>query len=108
MELFDSTKSVIENLYLLSGPILAVFGFLIFYQIKLAKKSILISENQIIQAQEHIKTNSLRDAASIAAERVVFFVSTILPLGNNLCNQKESIGFPDFKGDIKDFNSSET
>jgi hypothetical protein len=107
MGFFDNTKSIVENMYLLSGPILAIFGFLIFYQIRLAKRSIEVSEKQIKQGQEHLKTNSLRDAATISAERVNFFICTILPLGNKLFDEKMALKFPEFKGEIKDFKSSE-
>lgn len=107
MEFFDSTKSIVENLYLLSGPILAVFGFMIFQQIRLAKKSIVISEAQILQAQEHLKTSSRREAASMAAERTDFFIASILTLGDKLYDKKKELNWPEFPGKIGDFRSSE-
>jgi len=45
--IFADNKSLLENLYLLSGPIIAILGFIIFIQIKLSKKSIKIAEKQL-------------------------------------------------------------
>lgn len=93
MSFFDSGKSIVENLYLLSGPILAVLGVGVFLQIKMAKKSIKTSENQITQAKEHLKIISKREAATIAAERVVFFLDVIIPVADKFSPSLE--GFPE-------------
>lgn len=107
MEIFDNTKSLVENLYLLSGPIIAIIGSFVIYQLYLAKKAIKLSENQLTQAKNYLKTISKREAASIAAKRVEFFIAKIIPLGNKIHEEKEKSDIVVFKGKVKDFNQSE-
>ena len=53
MEFFDSSKSIVENLYLLSGPILALLATTGVIQLFITKKTLIV--------------NSKRDAANLAA-----------------------------------------
>jgi hypothetical protein len=66
MEIYDSSKSLIENLNYLSGPILAIVGFAAIIQIRLAKKAIVIS--------------SQRQAAELATRQIDFYSKEIIPL----------------------------
>ena len=107
MELYDSTKSIVENLYFLSGPLLAFFGMMILFQVYYAKKSIKLAKSQLIQAKEHLKTISQREAATIAAERINFFTANIIPIGDNLYKERKKINFPLFNGKIDSFKHKE-
>ncbi|WP_417861502.1 hypothetical protein [Winogradskyella sediminis] len=99
MEIFDQTKSIIENLYLLSGPILALFGFLIFYQIKISKKSIEVAKN-------HLKVISERDAATSSAERTDHFVKVIVPIGTEISTKRKKVDFPEYEGKFDNWDNS--
>lgn len=107
MEIIDHNKSLLENIYLISGPILAILGCLIFYQIKLAKKSIELADQQIMEAKKYLRTISKREAAALAAKQVEIFMEKIIPMGNQIYNKKEEIDFPKFNGEIKNFTNDE-
>lgn len=70
MEFFDSTKSIVENLYLLSGPLIFLIGIIGLVQLKLTKKAIIIS--------------SQRSSAQLAAEQVEMYNNNIIPMQDNL------------------------
>ena len=107
MEIIDHSKSLLENIYFLSGPILAILGCLIFYQIRLAKKSIGLADQQIKEAKIYLRTISKREAAALAAKQVEVFVEKIIPMGNQLYEKKKEIDYPKFSGEIKNFTNDE-
>ena len=94
MNFFDETKSLIENLYFLSGPIIAVFGFTVVIQIWLAKKTIV--------------TSSRRQAAEMAAKQVEIYMNQIIPLHNEFDVKEKTLNIPNgrIKG-LKEYNRVE-
>ncbi len=65
MEFFDSSKSIIENLYLLSGPILALLATAGVIQLFIARKTLIV--------------NSKRDAANLAAQQIKDYSERLFP-----------------------------
>lgn len=107
MEIIDTHKSILENLYFLSGPILAVLGLFIFRQIKLAKNQFIIAKKQLEESQKQLKINSQRQAASLAADKVKEYCSELLPLIDRISIEKEKIKYVDFTGPIMNFTNDE-
>lgn len=103
MDFFDSTKSIVENLYLLSGPLLVILGLFIFRQIQIAREHIIIAKKQLIESQEQLKINSQRLATSIAAEKVKEYLNEIIPLKNKLFDLSIKLNYPLFENGIGDF-----
>jgi len=66
MEIFDYSKSIVENASYLSGPIIALLGFIVFYQLTLAKKAIVIT--------------SKRQAAKLSTKQIEIYYNVIIPL----------------------------
>lgn len=93
MNFFDDTKSIIENLYFISGPLLFLMSLIAIRQLKIAK--------------DNIRTNSKREAALISAKEVDVFLEKIIPLGDSIFMKKEAVKFPEFKGVIKNFTNDE-
>ena len=58
MEIYDSTKPIIENLYLLSAPFIAIITLIGLYNLFLLKKSI-INTSKFEQANHSIKQTDL-------------------------------------------------
>lgn len=77
MNFFDNTKSIVENLNYLSGPILAIVGFAAIIQIRLAKKAIVVS--------------SRRQAAELATKQIDKYAEQIIPLQNMLSRTEEKL-----------------
>jgi hypothetical protein len=90
MEFFDSSKSIIENLYLLSGPILALLAIAGVIQLFIARKTLIV--------------NSQRDAAKLAAQQIKDYCERLIPLMTkyDFGLRKEKI--KDIKIEIGDFN----
>lgn len=65
MEFFDSSKSIVENLYLLSGPILTLLAIAGVIQLFITRKTLIV--------------NSKRDAANLAAQQIKDYSTTIIP-----------------------------
>ncbi len=91
MEIFDQSKSLIENLDLLSGPILAIIGVSAIIQIRLTKKAII--------------TTSKREAANLAAKQIDHYNNNIIPLQDALYDAEIKEKIEKVKIDIGDFNS---
>ena len=70
MNILDESKSLIENISLLSGPILAILGFAAVIQLRLTKKSII--------------TASMRQAAELSSKQVEVYNNKIIPLQDKL------------------------
>jgi hypothetical protein len=79
MDFFDSTKSIVENLYLLSGPILTLLAVAGIVQLFLTKKTLII--------------NSQRDAANLAAQQLRDYCERVIPTLNkyDISLRKEKI-----------------
>ncbi|QRX63651.1 hypothetical protein JS578_12475 [Dysgonomonadaceae bacterium zrk40] len=65
MEFFDTSKSIVENLYLLSGPILTLLAIAGVIQLFITRKTLII--------------NSKRDAANLAAQQIKDYSVRIIP-----------------------------
>jgi hypothetical protein len=72
MEIFDYSKSIVENVSYLSGPIIALLGFVVFYQLRLAKKAIVIT--------------SKRQAAELSTKQIEIYYNVIIPLQSKFTN----------------------
>jgi hypothetical protein len=107
MNIIDSSKSLLENIYFISGPILAILGLLIFYQIKIAKHTVNLMEKQVNEAKKHLKIISKRDAALLATKQIEVFIEKLIPLENELIDKMKSIDYPVFKDKIKNFTLGE-
>jgi hypothetical protein len=79
MELIDTSKSILENLYLLSGPVLAILGFVAIFQLKLTKKAIIVG--------------SKRQAAELASSQIDNYLTNIIKDQDTLfeLNQEQKI-----------------
>ena len=73
MELFDTGKSIIENLYLLSGPLLLVTLIIGIYQLKL-------SRTNLKQTKQSLIINSQRDSIKLAIAQDLYIQEKILPI----------------------------
>lgn len=91
MEFFDSSKSIIENIYLLSGPILAILGITGIIQLILTKRVII--------------TNSKREAANLAASQIEIYNNQIIPRMDELFFCKEKNKLKKVKIEVGDFNT---
>lgn len=85
MEIFDSTKSIVENLYFLSGPVLSLLGIVAILQLLMTKKAMI--------------TNARREAANIAAQQIDVYNNSIIPLYNELflLETKKKVSAPPIK-----------
>lgn len=83
MEIFDSTKSLLENLYYLSGILILISIIIALIQLSIAKKT--------------LKINSKRDAATLAAKQVEIYMTRVIPLHNKIFHYelKEKIERPE-------------
>ncbi|MEO4005015.1 hypothetical protein [Flavobacterium sp. CAU 1735] len=70
MDIFDHSKSLIENIYLISGPIIALLGFVAFSQLRLSKKV--------------IELTSKRQAAELSAKQIEIYCNVIIPSQSKL------------------------
>ena len=78
MNLFDSTKTIIENLYYLSGPILCIITVIALKQLSIAKESIRI--------------NSQRQSATMAYEICEKFLPDFVKSYNTVTDKMSSLG----------------
>ncbi|MFA6248488.1 MAG: hypothetical protein WC615_16225 [Mucilaginibacter sp.] len=104
MKLFDETKSILENLYLLSGPIIALLGLFIFKQIKLAKGQLTIAKGQLEEAQKQLLISSKRDSIKLAAEQVHYYLNTIVGFQDVLNDQLKEADINPLKITTYEFN----
>lgn len=91
MEIFDTSKSLIENIYLLSGPLIAILGLAGIIQLKLTKKAIIIS--------------SKREAAKFAANQIDVYLSHIMPLINQIFDSEKKEKINGIKLKTREFNN---
>lgn len=92
MNLFDTSKSIIENVYLVSGPVLAIFGIFAIRQITLLKEQIKIARDGLNQAQKQLTINSKRDSIKLSAEQVNFYMDTIVKYSNESFIKYKELG----------------
>jgi len=92
MSIFDSSKSLVENIYLVCGPIIAIFGFSVIRQIKLAKEQLKTAKEQLLENQKQLVIISSRDAIKTAAEQVKFYMDIIVKHANDASDKLKEIG----------------
>jgi hypothetical protein len=68
MEIFDQSKSLIENLSYLSSTIVGILGLIIIWQLIIAVKSLKTAKNALEQAKDEFKISSKRYAVHEAAK----------------------------------------
>jgi hypothetical protein len=107
MEILDTSKSLIENMYLMSGPILVFLGFIVFRQIKLTKAQIILAKKHLEESQKQAIIKSSRESISIAADQVKEYINEIIPLKNKLYDLKIKNSAIKFTGEIKNFTHDE-
>jgi hypothetical protein len=90
MDFFDSTKTIVENLSLLSGPILTIFAIVGVFQLFQTKKALIIT--------------SKRDAANLAAQQIKDYSERIIPLLSEYDFALLSDKIPSIKIEIGEFN----
>ena len=79
----EQLKEILELLYLLSGPAIAVLAYLALAQIKIARK-------QLEEQRKATRISSKRDALKTMSEQVAKYGSEIIPLINALDHKIES------------------
>ena len=105
MELIDSSKSILENLYLLSGPLLVITGVIVFFQIRISKKSLIISNETLEQYKKDLKIKSMRESALLTAQQVDSF-SDLIKKYDAVVQSPEYIKIK-YPSTIKEFSSDE-
>ena len=70
MDIIDTSKSLLENLYYLSGIFILI--------------SILVAVWQLILTKRTLRINSKRNAADLAAKQVELYFSIVMPLQNRV------------------------
>jgi hypothetical protein len=107
MNCIDNSKSLIENLSFLSGPVLAILGVFIFRQIRLAKEQLIISKRQLEESQKQITIKFLREAATFSANLTKEYIIEIIPLENEIYHLKKKENWDDVEVEIKNFTNDE-
>ncbi len=94
MEIFDQSKSLVENLSYLSAPIVAILGFAAIVQLRLTKKAIVVT--------------SQRQAAELATQQIEVYTKNIIPLENKLSRIRNGENFKELNIiDSKEFTIQE-
>lgn len=86
----EQLKEILELLYLLSGPVIAVLAYLALEQIKIARK-------QLEEQRKATRINSKRDALKTMSEQIAKYGSEIIPLINALDYKIKSENIEYFK-----------
>lgn len=86
----QTIKEILEIIYFISGPIVAYFAFKALGQISEAKK-------QVLETRESRIISSKREAYKIAADKCDYFMTTIIPLINNLDKAVKANGITFFE-----------
>ena len=81
----DTVTDVLEIVYFLSGPALAVIAFLALEQIKIAK-------SQINEQREISRIHAKRDSLRATADQISVYGKEIIPLSNILNDKIRSSG----------------
>jgi len=93
MTFFDAEKSLVENIYLLSGPVIAILGFVAILQLKLTKKTLQIT--------------SKRQAAELATRQVEIYTNEIIIQQNQIDEFEKTNGIKRIDIDCKLFTQDE-
>jgi hypothetical protein len=90
MNFFDCSKSLSENIYFLSGPIVALLAIVGINQLRLTKKAIIIT--------------SKRQAAELAAKQVEGFNISLTSIVNTLDEAESANKINPVKMEVGEFN----
>jgi hypothetical protein len=93
MTFFDETKSIIENIALLSAPLVLFISIIGLRQLQIAKNS--------------LKITSARDAAKLSFEITKEYDEKFNQAYYNLAKAMQKNGIPEFEGIITDFTITE-
>ncbi len=93
MTIFDAEKSLVENIYLISGPVIAILGFVAILQLKLTKKTLQIT--------------SKRQAAELATRQVDIYTNQIILQQNQIDEFKKTQGIKKLEIECKYFTQDE-
>jgi hypothetical protein len=94
MEIFDYSKSIVENASYLSGPIIALLGLIVFFQLRLAKKATVIT--------------SKRQAAELSTKQIEIYYNVIIPLHTKFMDLLVAEKFDNVEiRNLKNFTSNE-
>ncbi len=91
MDLFDTSKSLIENLYYLSGVLILL--------------SLLFGIFQLIYTKKTLYINSKREAAKLAAQQVEIYMARVIPLHNKMFALEIEKKIKRIKVEVGDFNN---
>jgi hypothetical protein len=102
MEIIETTNSLVENLYLLSGPLLLISIVIGIFQLKASKQTIL-------QAENTININSTRDSIKLAIEQYKYIQDTLIPLELNIMSivEEKELKFIEYKDHFEHFTLTE-
>jgi len=92
--------NILEMVYFISGPLLLIVAYKGLEQIKEAR-------NQSMETRESRIINSKRESYRISAEKCEYYLSTIIPLQNNLSKEVKSKGITFFKNSEVIINGDE-
>lgn len=91
MTYIDTSKSVLENLYYLSGILILISIVIGIFQLSIAKTTLNI--------------NSQREAANLAVKQIDIYMTQIIPLQNNLYKVEKEKSVDKIKMEIGDFKA---
>lgn len=86
----QTIRNILEVIYFISGPVVAYFAFRALAQINEAKK-------QVTETKESRIISSKREAYKIAADKCDYFMTTIIPLIDNLDRAVKASGVTYFE-----------
>lgn len=92
MQVFDSSKSIVENVYYLSGILILI--------------SIVVGIIQLILTKKALVVTSKREAANLAAKKVDDYVMRIIPLIDKLFYKENELKMEKPKVELSKFNQS--
>lgn len=68
----EQAKDILEIIYFMSGPIIAIFAFMALHQIKITKQ-------QLENDKNILRINSKRESIKLATEQCNIYVKEIIP-----------------------------
>jgi len=92
MQIIDTSRSVLENLYYLSGVLILI--------------SIVIGLRQLYLTKSTLEINSKREAASLAAKQVEVYTTRIIPLLNKVFFEEQRQKVIHFDVEVDEFKAS--
>lgn len=104
MEFIDSSKSILENIYFMSGAVLAVLGLVAIWQLIIGIRSFKTAREALYQAKDEFQISSQRNAAYLAAQLCERFTNEIFPKIIEFEKENDIKGYPKVIGGIDRFD----